>query len=111
MRVSSTEPQRYDCSALRSNQKSQFHPLTASISACGSNVRAALESADQAQYSDDDEVERHDVVEQAWNEENQDAGDQRHDRRDGDAHEHGGLPELSTGLCLADSRINPNAPG
>src|SRR5439155_6368842 len=66
----------------------------------GSDGHARHIPADQAEDADDDEIQRDDVIQQARNEEDEDAGDQRHDRRDGDAHEHGSLPKLSTGIVL-----------
>src|SRR5207248_431160 len=48
-------------------------------------VHVALEKSDHA---DEDQVKRHDVVEQPRHEKDQDAGDQRHQRRDGDTQGH-----------------------
>src|SRR5438270_4447874 len=51
--------------------------------------------ADEAEHADDDEIERDDVVQEPRHEENQEARDQRHERRDGNAQHHGYLRPLA----------------
>src|SRR5947207_11227999 len=94
MRISSRDSQGYDRASNRSNRKSQFAALNAPICCGGAAMRprsdadvvhVALEKSDHA---DEDQVKRHDVVEQPRHEKDQDAGDQRHQRRDGDTQGH-----------------------
>src|SRR4051794_24622987 len=94
MTVSSRDRQGYDRALNRSNRKSQFGLLSGAISdnraaPADSGAEVVHVPVEQADHANEDEVQRDDVVQQPRHQENEDAGDQRHDRRDRDTHRHG----------------------